>query len=247
MTRLFGLTALAVGFAVHAASADDKDAKWEVTGLHVTKPRDDAEGWPAQARTGGTSVNVRLAKPGPHFVGFDLSKSKLESFTDDKGTDLNAVTPISSSNGILAGNSSTLSLRALNCPVLGSTKVRIKGRVVVWTGKDSKEIEKKDVPIRSGIELAFGTIKYSNSLSGDDSLSYRGEKPITSMTLLDADGKDISLRFRRDVQPGAAKGAFTASGSAKLKNVKSATVKVAYYDTIEETTVPIDLEVGPGF
>lgn len=95
----------------------------------------------------GTRVTVILRLTGRAIVGFEPAQSKLEGFTDDKGTDLLAATedgqfPRPRVTAELAeGHYGLVSFRGPGIPAAGATRVRIRGTVVALVGKGEKEVE----------------------------------------------------------------------------------------------------------
>jgi hypothetical protein len=141
--------------------------------------------------------------------------------------------------------SNDLTFRAPNCPAVGATKVRIKGSVVVVVGKDEKEFEKKD--FAGTADLGFGTIRELVGGFGNNAV-YDGDKPLKSVSFVDADGKTVNCALSTSPfgAPAAKQSAYRYSirpaGNAAFRG----TLRVKYFDSTENVTVPVDLEVGPG-
>ncbi len=261
MTRSLGLLALCAAFALPTAPAQDLQGPFlKVTAFQVAKPEEGAVKGFVQ-RDGTTRITARVEIPGRSVVAFNLANSKLDSFTDDKNTDLiptpvaGGVPPQAIQLGSAFGASThnVIHFEAPNCPAKAATKVRIKGTVAVLVGKDEKEVEKKDLTAKTSIDLEFGTIKMQQPAkttgfgSRNTTISYQGDKPFKSVTLLDADGKEITCHVSWSYRPGAV--AATSSCRATFsvdKKLESCTIRLKYFDSVEEIKVPVDLEVGPG-
>src|SRR5262245_32273609 len=92
MIRPLGLFALAAAFAAAPAAAQDlKGPQWKPLSFYVQRPDPDAPDAKApRDRDRGTRVAARLELPGNTVVALNSKNCKLDSFTDDKGTDLTA-------------------------------------------------------------------------------------------------------------------------------------------------------------
>lgn len=258
MIRSLGFAALGAAFALPVATAQDIQGPFfKPLAFHVQK----SDGGGAKNlqgdRESGTRVVARLEVPGRTIVALDTKNSTLDNFTDDKKTDLlpapaagalpnRLALPIAVHTDGLDSKPGDVAFHGPVCPAKGATKVHLKGTVVVLLGKEEKEVEKKDVVLKDGAELGFGNLKApTNSLGLSTTLTYVGEKPIKSVTLIDADGKEISCRTLRNSTNLLAKTPYRASILANGK-VEKCTVRIKYFDAVEELKVPVDLEVGPG-
>ena len=262
MIRSFGLFAVLAAFSA-AAAQDAQKPTLKVMSFHVTRP----DGPPPKVdetgkgdrpfgidRDRGTRVVVRVDVPGRQLLSFDTKASKVESFTDDKNTDLTGVPPGSPAPKLvevervaIRTKTNDLTFHAPMCPAIGATKVRIKGSVVAVVGKDEKEVETKD--FAGTADLGFGKIAEQKGGFGGNSAVYDGDKPLKSVSLVDADGKTVACTL--STTPF---GAAAARKTAYRYSIRSAgnvalrgTIRVKYFDATEEVTIPVDLEVGPGF
>jgi hypothetical protein len=252
MIRSLGLLVVLVAFST-ATAEDAQKPTLHVMSFHVTKP----EAVPGMLgdRDRGTRVSVRLEVPGRSLLSFDTKASKVESFADDKNTDLMAVPPGSPAPQLLEversgsrGRTNDLTFHAPDCPAKGATKVRVKGSLVAIVGKTEKEIEKKD--FAGDADLGFGTMKEQKGGFGGNTLTYDGDKPLKSVSFTDADGKTVTCTINSTGGFGAAgakksayRNTIRATGNVAIRG----TLRVKYFDATEEITVPVDLEVGPGF
>jgi hypothetical protein len=140
-----------------------------------------------------------------------------------------------------------VTFHAPNCPAKGAAKVRIKGRVVAVVGKDEKEMEKKD--FTGTADLGFGTISEQQGGFGGNAATYSGDKPLRAVSFVDADGKTVNCSLSTPpfgTRPGkgpAYRYSIRPAGNAAIRG----TLRVKYFDSTENVTVPVDLEVGPGF
>ncbi len=222
--------------------------------------------------TSATWISARLHLPMRFIAAVDIDKSELTAFTDDKGTDLlsmkkdapaddkkaklrlqknhisTALRPLTPDGRFL-----TLTFRAADLPAPGAKKLRLIAKIAVEIGKDEKVFEKKEVILRNGVDLKVGILEWKAAdLFGADGpggfLIYRGSRPLKSLTLLDAEGKEIGFQ---NIIPSSNKnanpnGRFMTSFFPRSK-VERCTVRAVYCDTLEKVMVPLDLEVGIGF
>jgi hypothetical protein len=262
MIRSFGLVAVLAAFSA-AAAQDVQKPTLKVMSFHVTKPdgpvakadaRADGRG-PGFDRDRGTRVVVRVEVPGRQLLNIDTKASKVESFTDDKNTDL-TVAPaggpptklLEVERGAIRTRPSELTFHAPACPAGGATKVRIKGSLIVVVGKDEKDVEKKD--FAGDADLGFGTVTEQKGGFGGGTVAYEGDKPLKSVSVTDADGKTVACTLSAGNPFGkAAKQSayrYTIRPNERGTTLRG-TLRVKYFDGTEEITIPVDLEVGPGF
>ena len=167
MIRSFSLLALfkALTLSTEARAQDLQSPFLKPTAFSVVKAEEGAAKAVGQKQD-STRVTARVEVPGRQIVAFNVKNSKLDSFTDDKDTDLIALPaaggraslPIQL-DGQFGGVANVIHFNAPTCPAKGATKVRIKGSIAALVGKDEKDIEKKDVDLKKGVDLEFGTLK----------------------------------------------------------------------------------------
>src|SRR5262249_43082082 len=127
--------------------------------------------------------------------------------------------------GLFNSKPNDITFHAPECPGKGATKVHVKGSVTVIVGKDEKEVEKKDDAVKTGVELEFGSLKPPPggfSSTRTTLLAYEGTKPIASITVLDANGKELPSRFTSTYRPTspADRASSRATISISEKNVE---------------------------
>lgn len=253
------LTVLAAVAPSRTPAQDIEGPKWTPLSFSVGRPAGDGARAVFDLQQ-GTRVVARLELPGQKIVTINSAKSKAESFADDRGTDLLAAPVGRGLLGVPAvsgEHADGITFHVSGCPAKGATRVRIKGHVMVLVGRGEKEAEKKDADLKAGIDLGFGELKvqaFRTPGGGlqprpSTSISFNGTKPLTAVTLLDADGKEIPCRFSPLYQPFApadGKIRHRAAVTVPDRKLERCTVRVKHFDTVEEVKVPFDLEVGPG-
>lgn len=133
---VFGL--LISSLTLFAADTNHWDV--QVAGLRVITPSTDSKNNfnGALMAPPGVAVEVRLTPPYGKVVNINQNASKVDSFTDDKGTDLLAVrsdNPFSKPGfGIMdasKGTYATAAIQAAGLPAKGATGLNISGTVVL--------------------------------------------------------------------------------------------------------------------
>lgn len=274
MKRLFWLAAstlfLAALVSAHQPKENKpKDSPWSVLGIQVTQPGGIFD---FTSSLDGTSVTARLHLPERFIVGIDPAQSKIK-ITDDKNTDLLEKAPETHLHSIVEpdisgdGKQAVMTFRAARLPMKGAAKIRIKGNVAVMVGKDEKTIERKGVFLAQPVDLEIGTLRSAKSrptkgVTPKDNfafLVYNGTRPLKKLVVFNADDKEITYRHRSQYEPlpVAVKDIVRADwkdyrtylhAASSLKvGVDRWTLRVTYFNTVEQIMVPIDLEVGLGF
>jgi hypothetical protein len=257
MSRSLALLALLIAFSP-ASAQDIQGPSWTPLSFAVYKP--DPKNI-LRSASAGTRVTALLDIPARKVVSIDFKKSMYDSYTDDKDTNLLAVPAAAAGLGrqlISPGplNANEITFFAPSCPTRGASRVRIKGSVVALIGKDEKEVEKKDFSLKEGGKLDFGSIKPQDLVTLKMKLFqqviYDGTRPLNSVKVLDVNGNELPCQVSTTQgfagllglgeKPGY-RAVITITGN----EVDRCTLKIKYFDSVEELTVPFDLEVGPGF
>jgi hypothetical protein len=260
MNRLLLATALFLAAGLLPAPAQPAGApQWSVLELSVARPSEDKF---ASGYKSGTKVTVAVHLPGRLLAGLEPDKCKLLAFTDDRNTDLMAAAAPDkfrtyglASRGLHVSNDcahGAVVFHAPGLPAAGATKIRIKVDLVVRVGKDEKTIEEKNVALPLGVNLPFGTLKMSEA-GLSHYLNYSGDRPLKSLVLLDAAGKEIPFAYPSKISGGLQQTAkdkanYHYSGRFYLKSrINRCTVRVTYFETVETIRVPLDIEASVGF
>ncbi len=261
MRRWLSIVVL-LGATAGLFAADTKsDVTAQVTGLMIRKPLPPKK---KEAFTfvdpGSTGVEVALSAPGKFIVAIDTKASKLEKFSDDKGTKLFDAErpgfgwlsefPIISPEADVC----TVHLNAPLPPVKGAAKVQIKATVVLTCGADAKESDKKEITIKKDKKEKVGafTLQVTNdgsTMFSTPQIAVVSEKPnIKGAEFYDAKGDAIKLLFSPYRQ-----NFFAAPGKSNYglvctlpKKMDTVSVKVIYFDKTEALSVPLDLNIGVG-
>jgi len=141
-------------------------AKMEVLSVEIHKPPPaDVDENIVSSFNGGTRINLLVRLPDKFIVTVD---GKLNSVTDDKGTDL-LKTKIKKGIGSPVGFSPLVEInrdgkcfanevRGPGVPVPGATRIHLKGQLVVKCGIDEKTAEAKNVVLDDKLNVKIGPL-----------------------------------------------------------------------------------------
>lgn len=170
------LLVAAMGFGVFgppATRAADQDAKpaalpkAELWSVRIDKPIPGSSGMGRAGSYSGTSLAFWIAYPQGRIVGFDPKASRVESFTDDKGTDLSEPYnhPFSWSRfgPFKDAGYSTLDGRLVevggdSVPARGAAKITFKATLAVLCASAEKTAEQKDIALKTGAKMNLGPL-----------------------------------------------------------------------------------------
>jgi hypothetical protein len=212
--------------------------------------------------TEGTTVSLMLFMPEGGIVEFKKDASKLESITDDKGTDLTK-SEKKSTFGTVAGfdawsskksNDTKAMLFDVVCPGVpkaGAEEIEVKGKIVISVGSKTETAETKDVELKldSKIKTGAADLEISNLGKGWGdyvmSISIKGKGSIAVIKLIsffDENGKELESNRSGYSAWGQE---FTLDYQFK-KKVDKATVKVEYFTDLKDVEIPLDIKTGIG-
>jgi hypothetical protein len=220
----------------------------------------------------GTSLSIHFAG-NRDFVRLDDEKSKIISFADDKGTDLLSKSDKSKSKPGAVQFSFTPRLRAdfaedrhaglihataPQRPVAGATKITLKADVVIKCGTGEKTAEQADIKFEKGTKITAGPVPMTieqvepSSFNDDYKMTVTLQAKakldsIKKIAFFDASGKEI-----KSTKGGES--SFTFAGSTQVdrgymlaEKVDSATIKITYFEKLEDVVVPVEITTGVGF
>jgi hypothetical protein len=264
------LCALAVASVQGTSAGPTKapDRGVELVGLSVAKPKpgDKFGRSMASGLQAGTRLHLQIRRPDVSIVDLDTEASKLETFTDEKGTDLSKADRAGwKSRSWLSwpevskdGHTASFGVTSKRVPAAGAKELHLKAAIVLRCGSAVKNAEVKDLALKKGSKLAAGsltmTVKSVQDGGGWDEdtkmtlelTSRRPFTPVKKLTFLAPDGKEIKhhLQGRGSASFG---GSTTYTRSYALaRKVEAATVRIEYYSKVQTLTVPVDVAAGLG-
>ena len=143
--------------------------KPELISIRVNKPGPRREMAPGRSlpRT-GTYLALWIPDPEKRLVRFERGQSKLEAFTDEKGTDLSKITlrPFGWSRfGTFHASRSTegsegflVEVAGEGLPAPGATKIQLKATLAFSQGSSEKTVEEKNLRVQEAREIEVGAV-----------------------------------------------------------------------------------------
>jgi hypothetical protein len=215
--RLFFLSASILTVQTIPVFAADEANQWniQVVGVMVVAPEGGKDNR-AYCWKPGVTVSVMLSPKEGKIVKFNENESKIDSFTDDKGTDLTAAPPSQdpfnkpgisymSSSSDKGAASIIFDLKASGQPAKGATIFNITGKVSAQVAASTKQFTVENVEIKTNVSFSLGDLpvvisdagtnrnawsakeyKYSVTIS-----SLRDLESISSLEFFDSNGKKI--------------------------------------------------------
>ncbi len=233
------------------ATAPAVSDRIKVVGLSVRAP-DPAD----KSAQSGTTISCRLTAKNTFFISLDDS-SKIESFKDDKGTDLAKAANMGTFSPFVKisddGQSVRFDLRSDAAPAAGATAINIKGKVVFTVGGESKTDEQADVELKQGAKLSVGGLRAAvetasvSKMGKADTLQVtltndKGFNNIKSISIVGADGKAVKGEVVGYANMGES---FSRTYSFATGTTKGK-LCVEHFPKMEKKEIPIDLKVTVG-
>jgi hypothetical protein len=251
-----------VSLGVASAHAADAAAGWkvEVGGVRVVAPPPDgnndlrAFNW-----SPGVTVSLVLIAPQGSIVSVDRNASKIDSFTDDKGTDLMTHDNFGDSNfstgfgSNKAGKSVLVEAHGSGRPAKGATQFKLSGKVAVQTASQTKVVSADNVELKLGSELNLGEMKFTISgvrLQGKDFAvtlqSKQDPEGISHLEFYDASGAKIESH-RDSSSSWGMQGDTTYNWEFTLKKqIDKAKIVATMWADLKTTEVPVSVKVDLG-
>lgn len=214
--------------------------------------------------TPGVSMVLRIVNPSGGLIGFDSDASKIESFVDDKGTDLlksdETYMPVgfSSSDDLSEdGKAALIEVDGGTPPAHGTREIHLKGVAVFVVATEKKTFTQKDVKLAADTEIKAGEISFVISKVGkpdwgDEPLevTLKASTDLTSVAgvrFLDADGKEIESSVSSEMSMSFNESVTVERGYKLARKVDTATIEVTCWMNLEKVNVPVDVTTGVGF
>lgn len=239
----------------------DSNPHVDLVGVAITLPDANNEygGSAIPGRSAGVEVNLRIVDAKQFFTGLAEKNgqpvSSLKFFTED-GTEL----PDENSSPDLSfgwdiskdGHRVTIPFGASTVPAAGTTKLHVRGTVVLVAAKDPTT-EENSFDVKKGTQLKLGNVPVKLSEIQEDqngetgmTLTFETDKSldtIQDVVFLDEGGKTIESSSGGGGSFGFGdKMTYSSSFNLKAK-VKKITVRVKYFKSTEEAKVVVDLPV----
>jgi len=257
------LMILISGSRVFADATNEWNA--QVTGLRVITPSTDTKNNfnGALMAPPGVAVEVRLTPPYGKVININQNASKVDSFTDDKGTDLLAVqsdNPFSKPGfGIMdssKGAYATVDIQAAGLPAKGATVLNISGKVVleIATGTNLFTVDNVEMKTNSAFTIGDLPIMISNVETNRNSWMAKDYKYHVTFSSLRDMGNISKLEFF-DLQGNKIGASKSSWGGGPLgymieynikQNVDRVKIVATCWQGLETVEVPISVKTGLG-
>ena len=260
--RLFVVAAFCATLGVRAAD----EWQTQVVGVMITAPEGGKDNR-SYCWKPGVTVSVRLTPPTGKIVQLNEEKSKIDSFSDDKGTDVMAGVPSkdpfnkpgisfmlpSAPDGYA---SVIIDLKASGLPAKGATNLNISGRVKAQVAEGTKQATVENVVINTNTQFNLDDRRIGISAAGlkQEAFSKKEEFSVTfsslknlddisSLEFYDAEGNKMEARKR------AWGGGFLGCMIEYVFKKKPEHVKIVatVWQNLKTIDVPITIKTGIGF
>ena len=266
-----GIYCLAAFALITRAFAADPAAEWKVQVqairvVAVAAGEQDSAWWGLNGAAPGVTVLLKLTAPEGNIVGINTDASKLESFTDDRGTDLS----VRSAHGgpgnepefsaqlgfgpLIEGKpSAIIRANAPNQPARGAAGFSITGKVTVQTASHTNQVVVERVALTSGTVFELGELKLMicdvRSKDGKCEVRLQSSQDLTSLAGLefyDAQGQKIESRaFSSDRHTSETEKKWTLSFQLQ-KSAAAAKIAATCWTDLKTVEVPIAVKTGVG-
>jgi len=244
---------------------DDGRTSVQVVGLQVVRPLPGDKG--KQSLTGrrtGTVLTIRAARADEHLLGVDAKLSRLETFTDDRKTEM-----VSESGKLLRtwldgrtwagpdGRNCLFEIVSTRTPARGARQLRLKAGMVLKCGRDGVAAEQANFRLVKDSRLTVGPapMKVTGVQRGDRTtiltLSTKSSvERIARIRFFDADGKEIDTQLLEESVVGFMGNTFYdrtyCLKTAKPRRIHAVTARVEYFNQIRRLVVPVDVTATLG-
>jgi hypothetical protein len=243
-----------------------QEVKIDVLGVSVGRKLNEAQKSVFMFVNEGTRLQMSIAIPGRTFIGEARDECKFGKFTDDKGTNLFAPLghapeaddwlgtfgPKFTDDGKLCG----LQIKAPGLPAKDATQLQFAGTLVLRCGMTPKTVEQKNVVLKKGAKITAGPVPFQilkvTPAGNETKFELKANRPldrIIKVAFFDAGGKEIKSDIE-GYESGSIFGNYEITQyyvlSRKIAANAAVTVKVSYFDKVENVTVPINVEADLG-
>lgn len=203
------LSALLVGTLAPLTLGQEEAPAILVRGLRIIAPADESlAGGDLRAFNwfDGTAVAILLPQPTGGVISVDEDACTLDSFTDDKGTNLLeggrrfGSDPISDAKVSDDGKAVLIELSAPNIPAPGATRLLASGSVVIVRAGNRQPVEHPNVALKPGTAVAAGPLPFTVSKAGKPEY---GDHPL-----------EVELEFKQAIDALAEVRFLDAQGNA---------------------------------
>jgi hypothetical protein len=213
----------------------------------------------------GVTISASVTLSAGQIVKLNQEESKVASFTDDKGTDLNAGPPsqdpfnkpgISFQSPTEGASSVVIDLKASGQPAKGATRLNVAGTLSAQIAASTKQFTIPNVEMRTNISFSLGELPVLIASVGTNRNAWSAKEykySVTFSSLRDMDG--ISNLEFFDAQGNQIKAEKRAWGGGFLgymmqfdmkENVDRVKIVATCWQDLKTVEVPINIKTGIG-
>ncbi len=255
---------LIASFHLAASGADEWNI--QVTGLRIVAPpagnqevKEDTRG--AFFQPPGVTVVATIAPASGKIVSIDQFDSKVETFTDDRGTDLLAAQSVSPFNkpgfGTLDAKESfaNVEIQAAGLPARGATALNITGKLSVKVAEGTKMFTIENVAITNGTHFTCGDLAISITKAGMSKAMFSNKEAfsvtfasatdlecLSSLEFFDAQGNQIEAQKN---SWGGGLGSYFMEYTLK-QSAARAKIVATCWTNLKTVEIPIAIKTGMG-
>jgi hypothetical protein len=263
MNTVSRLLVLAALVSTTSLFADDAKFSFQVTGLRVIAPPKDADKNARGAffQPGGVAVEVTAVPVSGSIVSIDQNDSQLDSFTDDKGTDLLAVKSDDPFNKPGFGamdnkqTNATFEVQAAGVPAKGATALVLSGKLSLKVAASTKEFTVENVVLKADTAFKCGEVALKITKAGvskamfsdkeEFSVTFSSATDLESLASVDFfDAQGNKIEAHKD-EWGGGMGEYFATYSLK-QSLDHAKIVFACWQNLQTVKVPVSVKTGLG-
>ena len=214
----------------------------------------------------GSSLALIVAAGAGKIIALDDEASKVQSFVDDKGTNLLAGESRFGRDGFGPfpkvsedGKAGMMEVRGSGAPAAGATKLRLKGSIAVVTGSKTEAVKSTPFLLKEGSKVSVGNIELTvekvgkpdfgdHALEVTVSTSNNEIKTIADVKFLDENGGEVEVESTGSSSSGF-NGQFDyqkSYGLSKNLDGKKVVLQFEVWTDLEEKVIPVDITASLG-
>lgn len=249
--------------SVRLFAGDVEQWKIQITGLRIVAPpaekKEGAQG--AFFQPPGLTVVATITPAQGKIVSLDQFKSKVDSFTDDKGTDLLATKSESPFNkpgfGTMDAKEAvaTVEIQAAGLPAKGASALNISGTITAQIASGTKQFTMENVDLTNGTHFICGELPinitkasvhkamFSNKEEFSVTFSSTSDlENISTLEFFDAQGAKVEARKS---EWGGGMGNYSVAYAFK-QSVGSAKIVATCWTDLKTVEIPLSVKTGLG-
>lgn len=211
---------------------------------------------------GGVTLKVLALLAGKAVIGLDKDASKIESWTDDKGTDLKAGAPtgffywasLSHRFGSDKSDVWGFEIKTKTLPDAKAERMKLDAKVVLLAAAGEEKV-KGELILKKGSKVPNAPVpmkvsEVKKGFSGKWEVTFESNSKmdaIKSVQFFSTDGKPIKTKSAGSSSMGFGKKYTYHKSYSLARKVDKALVELTLHKGVEKVTIPLKLDLGLGF